>query len=750
MGPAGRPDARDEAGAAIGAAAREARAAALDRLLGGAYAAATADLPAAAQGGIALVATGGLGRRDGAPHSDLDLMLLHEGTAGDLAEVAGRLWYPLWDLRLGLDHAVRTVPEALSVALDDPRVALALLDARCVAGDVRLAAALRTAGLDQWRRTAGRALTRLRDAAAERAHRHGDLAFLLEGDVKEARGGLRDVQLLRAVSTLGVTDAYRPEVRAAHTRLLDVRDALHVTAGRRTDRILAQDREAVAGLLDLRDGDALLRRVSTDARAVAYALDDAWRAVERWRRPATSARAVRVPIARDVVAQDGEVVLARTAIGPAPDPSLSLRVAAASATSGLPVARGTLDWLARFAPPLPRPWPAAARQAFVTLLGAADNLVAAWEAADRAGLVGTWLPEWIRLRGLPQHHPIHIWTVDRHSVLAAVEAAAFVREVARPDLLLVGALLHDIGKGLPGDHSEMGAPLAAAVAGAIGFPEADRATVARLVRLHLLLPSVATRRDLGDPATVSGVATAVGDTDTLDLLHALCRADAAAAGPAATSRWKDRLIAELVARVRDTLSGRTLPTAPADRPVPSGPLPIVEVTDEEVTVVAPDRRGLLAAVAGALALHRLDVLAADTWTVGERAVVRARVATRYGRAVDRTRLVLDLREAAEGDLPADRLARLGGAGRVRGREPTVSWHTDATEAVVVELRAPDAPGLLHRVTGALAALGADVRAARVATLGGDVVDAFYLVGPWSDEVGRRKVSAAVLAAAGSV
>ncbi|MER7993234.1 MULTISPECIES: [protein-PII] uridylyltransferase [Micromonospora] len=726
----------------IGEPARNARAEALDAWLRRAF---------PDRDGVALVAVGGLGRRQCAPYGDLDLVLLHAGVPG-IDELAASLWYPIWDAGLRLDHSVRTVAEALSVAQDDVKVALGLLDARHVAGDPALTDQLARTATDHWRRTAIRQLPGLREITAARWEAHGELAFLLEGDLKEAAGGLRDVGILRAIATAGVTDALRPAVYAAHRRLLDTRDALHQQVGRRVDRLVAQERDGVARLLGAEDGDALLRLVAGDARTVSHALDDAWRAADRLRsgrHRAAPGRPLRRPVARDVVEQDGELVLARTAIGARPDPSLSLRVAAAAATTRLPIARATCEWLAAYCPPLPAPWPPAARAALITLLGAGPGLVPAWETCDRYGLIDRWLPEWTRMRSLPQHNPVHRFTLDRHLVQTAYEASRHTRDVERPDLLLLGAFLHDIGKGLPGDHSTVGAPLAEAVATRVGLPPAEAELIGTLVRLHLLLPDVATRRDLSDPKTVAGVAERVGDTATLELLHALVRADAAATGPAAWSAWKGRLIAELVARVRTTLDTGVVPAPPAPDPaLVAGPLPVVHLGEDRVSVAAADRRGLLATVAGCLALHRLEVISADAATVDGRALVQCRVQPRYGLAPNPIALSADLRRAVGGDVSV--IQRLRGralAARSQGAAPRVVWHREAaTDAVLLELRAADAAGLLYRVTCALDEAGAQVRAARISTLGGDVVDAFYLVGGWPSDEERARIEAAVLAA----
>jgi len=727
----------------VGAAARTQRAAALDVWLASLF---PAHVP-----GVSLLAVGGLGRRDCAPYSDLDLVLLHNGTAG-IDRIASSLWYPIWDARLGLDHSVRTLPEALSVAHDDVKVSLGLLDARHIAGDTQLSAELIAAASDQWRRTAVRLLPQLKEITTARWATHGELAFLLEGDLKEAAGGLRDVIILRGIGRAGVADTMRPAVRAANLRLLDTRDALHLAVGRRVDRLVAQERSTVADLLGLDDPDTLLRRVAGDARTIAHALDDAWRAADRLRsgrrRGAPAGPPARRPIARDVVEQDGELVLARTAIGPIPDPSLSLRVAAAAATVRLPIARATCEWLAAFCPPLPTPWPNTARAALVSLLGSGPGLLPTWEACDRYGLIDAWLPEWVRVRSLPQHHPVHRFTLDRHLVQAAYESTAYAREVDRPDLLLIGAFLHDIGKGLGGDHSIVGAPIAAEIATRIGLPAADVAMIEKLVRLHLLLPDVATRRDLADPVTISTVAEAVGDTMTLDLLHALARADAHATGPAAWSDWKGRLIAELVRRVHTALDTGELPDPPTPDPeLLEGALPAVHLDGDRVAVAAADRRGLLGAVAACLAMHRLDVIAADASTVDGRAIVEFWTSPRYGSPADPVALAADLRRVVAGDVSVTQRLRARASASRGGAAPRVVWNRGAaTDAVVLELRAADSPGLLYRVATALDEAGAEVRAARISTLGGDVVDAFYLVGTWADEAERVRVGNAVLAA----
>lgn len=712
--------------------------------------------------GVALVAVGGYGRREPAPGSDFDLLLLHGTTSSDVKAIADGVWYPLWDAGVGLDHSVRTVDEAVDVAGTDLKVALGLLDARHVAGDSALTQQLRAEVFARWRRDAKRRLAELADATRDRWERCGELAFLLEPDLKESRGGLRDIHALHAVAATWLVDVPLARLESAHALLLDVRGELHRRSTRPTDRLVLQEQTPVALATGHDDVDALMRSLSAAGRAIAFASDETWRRVRgavrpprRWRQRAP----VRRPLADGVVEQDGEVVLARD-VSPANDPVLVLRAAAAAAQHALPIAPHTIDRLANESPPMPQPWPSAGRDWLLALLGAGSDALPVIEALDQAGILVRLMPEWERVRCRPQRNPVHRFTVDRHLVEAATRAAALTRRVARPDLLLLGALLHDIGKGWPGDHTDAGVAVVPDIANRLGLPAADIEVLVALVRHHLLLPDTATRRDLDDPATAQLVADAVGDRNTLELLHALTEADGLATGPAAWGDWKAGLVADLVRRAMGVMVG--LPVEhngvldESQRSLAEHGELAVQVDGDRVTVVAPDRPGLLWRWAGVLALHRLTIRSATGTSVGATAVTVFDVTPRFGSPPDWDRLRADVRRAYDDALPlaahlAERERAYTQTESAHVVPPAVLWDDAASDtSSVVEVRAHDSVGLLHRLTRALADLELDVRSARVSTLGAEVVDAFYVVevdgGMVTDTARRGQIEQALLTA----
>ena len=702
---------------------------------------------------VCLLAVGGHGRSELAPGSDLDLVLVHRTDARRAARTAERIWYPIWDSKLRLDHSVRTVGEARRLASEDLKVVLGLLDARLVAGDPIVADTLKQAVFADWRAMAPKRLPALRELVEARRSHFGEMATLLEPDLKQSYGGLREATVLRAIAASWITDIPHTGWEESLEFLLDARFALQASTGRANDTLLLQEQDAVATALAIDSPDDLLRRVYLSARSIAYASDSTWHRVDRLtRRPSRfSFRPVhrtgveRVPLAEGVVVQAGEVVLAADA-RPDRDPTLVLRAAAAAAQAGLPLAPITVSRLAAESERLPQPWPRGAREAFISLLGAGAPMIGVWEALDQAGIIEGLIPGWDVVRSAPQRNAVHRFTVDRHLVEAVVQASALTRTVDRPDLLLVGALLHDIGKARGGNHSEIGADLAQELAPMMGFDPNEVAIIRALVLHHLLLVDTATRRDLDDPATVAFITERIDSAEVLDLLCALTEADALATGPAVWSEWRKRLIDDLVERCHGALAGRPVPTEP-------------ELTDEQqvaleqggiwvlmehrgdhytVTVAAPDRMGLLGMVAGVLSLHRLQVRAARVVTVDGRAVQIWTVQPMYGEPPSVEQFSEDLRRAADGVIDVEARLRTRDAAYARTTPvmrpgARVEVLTDAAErSTVLEVRAHDESGLLHRIATAVAASGAAITGAKVATLGSDVVDVFFLV----DRVGR--------------
>ncbi len=681
---------------------------------------------------MALVAVGGFGRGELAPFSDLDVVLVHDDDV-DPGEVASGVWYPLWDSGTALDHSVRGVSRMLEAAGADLKVALGLLDLRHVAGDPHLTVRLRTELLAAWRRGARERLPELRRLVTARHELMGELGHLSVPDLKEAEGGLRDAGVLRALSATWLVDVPHADLERCRRTMLDVRDLVQEAAGRANDRVVPEAWSAVAAGLGLADGRAAQHHVRELGRRVTHLSRLTWRRVEDvLDRPTSTRRARRPdlhPIAPGLALARGEVVLAAGA-RPEEDPVLLLRAAAEAAERDVVLAPPTAARLAREGAALPEPWPAEARQALVRLLAAGRGMLGVWETLEETGALARVLPEWERVRLLPHASTVHRFTVDRHVVETCVEASALIRFVSRPDVLVVAALLHDIGKGGLTEHSVAGEPIAREVAARMGFAPDAVDLVARLVRWHLLLAETATTRDPDDPATVALVTDRIGDAESLQLLRALTEADAKATSTKAWSSWRAGLIQDLARRALAALDAGTAPPALTtdEVPVPEeatrGEL-VVEKTAVadgcRLTTIARDRVGLLADVAAALALQRAPVRAARIWSQGGYGVCVWEVGDEH---LDPAVLRERYEAVVEGRLdPAARLRPdQGGA-----LEPAVVVRPGASEhATVLEVRAADRPGVVWLVCRALAGLGVTVRSAHLDTLGPHAVDVFYL------------------------
>jgi [protein-PII] uridylyltransferase len=696
--------------------------------------------------GVALVAVGGYGRGALAPGSDLDLLLLHDGKQKRIKEMADAIWYPIWDSGHPLDHSVRTLKEVRAAMDSDIKVALGLLDGRLIAGDPGLAAAALAKASDTWQTRASRWLVDLDQTARGRHERFGDLAFLLEPDIKEARGGLRDVQLIRSLSkvTPVLTGLVEDRtLRWAEGFLTSARVELQRPNASSSNVLLLQDQDAVARALDMADADVLMAAVADAARAIAWASDDGWRRVESWLAGPKGRRGGGdVVIEPELVARDGEIALLSQA-DPAVDPSLALRVAAASAERDLPIARATLERLGQRALAPEGVWPPPVLQALLRLLGAGRPAISAIESLDQQGVWIRYLPEWSPVRNRPQRNAYHRYTVDRHLLEAVANASGMQSTVHRPDLLLLGVLLHDIGKGQGGDHTEIGIKVVAALGPRLGLPPEDVDVLENMVRHHLLLPDVATRRDLDDPATASSVAAAVGDRDTLELLAALTRADSLATGPAAWGAWKAGLVDRLVDQVEATLEGRPPPDqgraalTTSERALLVGRTLSVIYDEGLVRVAAPDQTGLLASVAGVLNLSGVYVRSATTISDegSGMALLRFEVAAAFDQLPDWNGVAASLESALDGRSDIEGLLEERDARYSRYQASTAARVPDARvifdlesspSATIVEVRAPDRGPVLYRVARALSASDLTITCALVTTLGAEAIDVFYV------------------------
>jgi [protein-PII] uridylyltransferase len=691
---------------------------------------------------ISLAAVGGYGRGELSPGSDLDLLILHTGLAeGVLKEFVNAFLYPIWSKNQKVDYSVRTKSETLHASTEDIKVALGLLDIRPIAGNEQLVNDLGSAALSQWRKEYKKNLPKLRASMDERHERSGELAYLLEPDLKEARGGLRDINALRALSRLDVIEVPLDRVATAESILMNVRDALHETSNRDRDQLLFTEQDKVAKLLSYSDADDLMLDVARSARAVDYTTARTWDRIEALASRSIFKRSRPAPVAKGLVTFNGEVAIDED-YAIESDPGLGLRAAALAAQQGLHLTVDACMKLANNLPDLAIPWPRQSREDLVTIIGAGEHMIETFEALDQEGLISRWIPEWEHVRFLPQRNVLHRHTVDRHMLETAFRAAALTRKVHRPDLLLIAALFHDIGKGFPEkDHSEFGEVLIAPLATRMGFPKEDVETLALMVKHHLLLSSVATRRDLDDPATISFVLSQIHDANSLELLHALSIADGEATGKSAWSSWKAGLVQDLVTRCLSAMQG--VAPAPQLELTPeqllmaqSGELKIMLSRREEnfvIDIVAPDRTGLLSMVAAVLSISRLDVRSARTRTVGSSAVMTWLVALdAYAPEPTEAGLHSMLSQALDREIDLskkidERIANFRKYPGIPTPPPVVSAINDvATNATVIEVRMHDKPGVLFNVSRTISKFGVDIRAAIVATLGAEAFDTLYI------------------------
>jgi len=677
-----------------------------------------AGLPAATAAKVrrhaALAAVGGFGRREMAPYSDVDIMLLHDGRApAAVAATAAVLLRDLFDAGLEVGQSVRTPGEALRLARGEATILASLLDMRFLTGRAELVAKLASrlaAAVGRRRRSV---VARLSDSRREEADRFGRTVSLLEPNVKRSPGGLRDLQFIgwagRVMHGAGSVDelvlqgrlsrADADALRDAAEFLTRVRIDLHLAAGRANDELTRAEQLRIAAERGLRDREGLLgveqfmRAYFGHTRRVVRVRDALLRVIDR---PGPLGR-----LAAGVLGNvaDGMFRVGPFHVGAVPGREAEIcgsiaaivRLVDLARLHALGVEPSLWEAVRAAVPSLPRaPDPDACR-GFLALFARPDGLAAALRRLHDAGVLEILVPGFSHARDLLQFNNYHKYTVDEHCILSVERAVSLGAadswlgrtwgELTRRRPLLLALLFHDLGKGFAEDHSVVGARLAREAAARLGLAADEAEMVEFLVLKHLSMAHLAFRRDAGDDSLVVRFAREVGSPEVLRMLALLTAADMDAVGPGTWTRWKSDLLADLHYRTLEHLDGES-PSRAA-----------------EATAAA--LRGLLA----------------DRDPDDPVARLARRLPPSYLRDTPAARIVEELGRLAR--LPPDEVFAV------------CRWQPQTgTVAVTVGTREDIAPGVFHRVAGALAAERLEVLAAGIHTLaGGLVLDQFVVLDP---------------------
>jgi [protein-PII] uridylyltransferase len=785
---------------------------------------------------LLLVALGGYGRGEMAPHSDVDLAFVTPWKPTNWCEqVIESILYLLWDLKLKVGHSARSIDEAIHIARTDHTARTAMVEARYVWGDQQLFDELMT----RFRRevAGGDVKGFVTDKLHERNERHrrmGDSRYVVEPNVKEGKGGLRDLHTLFWIGKyayrlqspaelveVGLLSAQElGQFQRAERFLWAVRCHLHTIAGRAEERLTFDYQREIAERMHYADraGTAPVERFMKhyflhaktvgDLTGVFLAHLDEKFARRGGRLGLPSLR--RRPRMLNGFMLDRGRLAVRDEAFLVEDPVRLIEAFVLADAHGLeihPIAMRAISRQAKLVDQAVRTDPRA-NALFLDLLTSLNTPELALRWMNEAGVFGRFIPDFGRVVAQMQFDMYHHYTVDEHTIraiglLSRIErgelrddhklATGIIKRIASRRVLYVAVLLHDIAKGRPGDHSQVGAEIARTLCPRLGLSPAETETVAWLVRWHLLMSSTAQKRDLSDPQTIQDFIDRVKSLERLRLLYVLTVVDIRAVGPGTWNSWKDQLLTnafeaaeeklrlghkqqgrkERVAAVKEdwaaaldwpaddasrhadrladsywlaeppqVLSDNARFVAEVERRPAAGPVELVPQPDRGatlVTVYTRDEPGLFYRIAGAISLSGGNIIDARIHTTAD------------GMALDNI-LVQDATGAAFSD--PRRLERLEQAVRaaVEGQEPL----TDRLEAralplvraeafaiapavfvdnkasgryTVVEVNSRDRAALLSGLAQAIFESAATIRSAHIATYGERAVDVFYLTDP---------------------
>ncbi len=792
---------------------------------------------------MVLVALGGYGRGELHPLSDLDLMVIYDGEMGPYVQrVTQGLLYALWDLGLQVGHAVRSLPDCLAMARTDFPSRTSMQEARFLVGDRRLFNRFRKVLAENvYQKDFAQFLETTLAERDQRYRKFGGSPYMGEPNVKESAGGLRDIHtaMWLASTKFGtrtlrelldkrlITAREQKATDEALTFLWRVRNELHFLSGHKNDVLSRDVQPQIAKNFGYTNDDLALgvekfmRDYYLHARVIHRV---SRRLIARCRETLARRGAVQRRLRQEALV-DGLIVIDEQIHLAHPDgrafredPARLMKVFCHSHRLGLElgvdVERAVEDALDLVDDGFRRS--PGVRDLFRSICRSWGRAAQTFREMHELGFLGRYLPEWGALTCLVQYDVYHKFTADQHSLLAvenlealapgqsaeAEATAQVVNDVERPDLLLLGMLLHDIGKGRGHGHVAKGIPLIQEATARMGLGPEDAGHVCFLVAHHLTMSHVAQRRDIDDPKTIEALADVCGSSERLRMLYLLTYADMRAVGPGVMTAWQARILSELFNRTLARLTGGVVPPPNRDAVTArvwevmhregnrhavnahlamlsdrylatispqriAAHLRLVERVDEdavatevfhhpdldssELVIATRDVPGLFALIAGTLAAHGINILSAqihtradgiaiDTFQVNDPLGEPVTEEARWRRTLEALRRVMRGEETVEA-LLARRRAGRPQAETVPG-PPKVSIDNRLSDIhTVIEVKCPDRLGVLYAITRTLSAQEIDIGSARIATEIDHACDTFYV----SERGGRRVEDPAAMA-----
>ena len=531
---------------------------------------------------VAIVALGGYGRQELFPYSDIDLMVLYGSDYHQqVRAIADAVLYPLWDSGMEVGHGVRTIDESLRHAAEDYFFQVALLDARLVVGSSELFGNLMTEFREKFvEGHRDQFVEQMKDHRRRRRNRYGHHSYLLEPHIKEGKGGLRDIQAMvwTAKVVFGLADIEeifsagllleeeQRDFSASWEMLIRLRNRLHYVSRRKNDQLYLEQQIEMAEAFGYTGSSTVLavenfmRDVYRHLRVVAVTTDLFFDHVDEVLGLAGKGH-VHVAdkeVEKGVEIRNGRIHLILNQRQLEARPHVLMRLFLSAARTGLPLHHRTQKAVMANLDLVNDKIRLSSRmsKAFLAILVEAENVFAVLETMLETGMLQAYIPEFAHIVTLAQHDVYHIYTVDRHSLQTIVELRNVAREqesvyrqIARPHVLFLAALLHDIGKGSGTEHCQKGAEIVTVVGRRMGFSADECKLLSFLVRYHLFIPENALRRDLNDVAFIQRCAETIGDLERLAMLYLLSIADSRATGPSAWSDWKATLMQEIFLRI---------------------------------------------------------------------------------------------------------------------------------------------------------------------------------------------------------